>query len=122
MNSREERSALLAFGLNMPGTSVTPGQPLNVRAQVDEVDEAGELVVQWGRCRWQKRAVSGIFRRRRLRGIVRTRMDIDTETGMGTGIRAWPARCSGVGFRFPMGRLRGGEDDDSTCRGWLRPL
>ena len=33
----------LAFGLNMPGTSSTPGQPVGLRAQVDET---GALVVQ----------------------------------------------------------------------------
>ena len=48
----------LAFGLNMPGTSVTPGRPLNVTAQVDET---GAVVVQCGgvslatRYRWRTR-------------------------------------------------------------------
>ena len=50
----------LAFGLNMPGTSVTPGQPVEVEVQLGE---AGELVVQCEevplakRYRWRTRIV-----------------------------------------------------------------
>ena len=52
----------LAFGLNMPGTSVTPGRPVNVTAQLDET---GAIVAQCAatalatRYRWRTRIAGG---------------------------------------------------------------